>query len=172
MKIKFINTVLLISTLFLTACNFNTLNNDDGKSDNTNKNTSTQEQNQNQKNQSQYNQQKTTNNQNFNNYQSQEQENSHQITPREAEKIVHDDYINEGASEMQVFNFKTNKERSNSKEFYIEYLARDAAGYPLQWCAIVDKNTGSIKSKFNDMNEQEKRLYKEHQKESPMYPDK
>lgn len=58
MKIKYINTLLLISTLFLTACNFNTLNNDDGKSDNTNKNTSTQEQNQNQKNQSQYNQQK------------------------------------------------------------------------------------------------------------------
>ena len=166
MKIKYINTLLLISTLFLTACNFNTLNNDDGKSDNTNKNTSTQEQNQNQKNQSQYNQQKTTNNQNFNNYQSQERENSHQITPREAEKIVYEKFVSGGHSMDEV---KTLYNKSTNERYFIEFMSAHADGYPIRLAVWVNKADGSTSQPIDISTEDEKRRFEEHKANSKIY---
>lgn len=147
--------ILLLSSLFvLAACgqhdNGELKNNDSEKSEN--------KENSNNKNRSDQNQ---------NNRNSQQQ---NQITARDAEQIVHDHYINDlSATEAQVGDFKTNMQRSNANEFYVEYFARDAAGTPFSWCAIVNRSTGEIIDKFNDMSEEEQKNLEELKKNSPIY---
>lgn len=147
--------ILLLSSLFvLAACghhdNGELKNNDSEKSEN--------KENSNNKNRS---------NQNQNNRNSQQQ---NQITARDAEQIVHDHYINDlSATEAQVGDFKTNMQRSNANEFYVEYFARDAAGTPISWCAIVNRSTGEIIDKFNDMSEEEQKNLEELKKNSLIY---
>ncbi len=60
-----------------------------------------------------------------------------QMTPQEAEDIVRNDYKARGVNEYQTLNYKTNLERSNEHEYYVEHLVRDAVGTPLKRCAIV-----------------------------------
>lgn len=146
--------LLLSSLLVLAACgqhdNGELKNNDSEKSEN--------KENSNNKNRSDQNQ---------NNRNSQQQ---NQITARDAEQIVHDHYINDlSATESQVGDFKTHMQRSNANEFYVEYFARDAAGTPISWCAIVNRSTGEIIDKFNDMSEEEQKNLEELKKNSPIY---
>lgn len=154
MRFKLLTVSLLSTTLLLTACgqhdNGELKNNDSEKSEN--------KENSNNKNRSDQNQ---------NNRNSQQQ---NQITARDAEQIVHDHYINDlSATEAQVGDFKTNMQRSNANEFYVEYFARDAAGTPISWCAIVNRSTGEIIDKFNDMSEEEQKNLEELKKNSPIY---
>ncbi|MCE0454063.1 hypothetical protein [Staphylococcus haemolyticus] len=154
MRFKLLTVSLLSTTLLLTACgqhdNGELKNNDSEKSEN--------KENSNNKNRSDQNQ---------NNRNSQQQ---NQITARDAEQIVHDHYINDlSATEAQVGDFKTNMQRSNANEFYVEYFARDAAGTPFSWCAIVNRSTGEIIDKFNDMSEEEQKNLEELKKNSPIY---
>lgn len=67
-----------------------------------------------------------------------------QMTPQEAEDIVRNDYKARGANENQTLNYKTNLERSNEHEYYVEHLVRDAVGTPLKRCAIVNRHNGTI----------------------------
>ena len=60
-------------------------------------------------------------------------------------------------------------QRSNANEFYVEYFARDAAGTPISLCAIVNRSTGEIIDKFNDMSEEEQKNLEELKKNSPIY---
>jgi len=101
----------------------------------------------------------------------QEQQEQQSITtPAEAESIVHDHYINDlNATENQVYDFKTSIDRSNEKEFLVEYTTEDAVGTPLPSAAIVDKETGEVIDKFNDMTEEQEQEFEEYQKESPKY---
>ena len=66
------------------------------------------------------------------------------MTPQEAEDIVRNDYKARGANENQTLNYKTNLERSNEHEYYVEHLVRDAVGTPLKRCAIVNRHNGTI----------------------------
>lgn len=54
------------------------------------------------------------------------------MTPQEAEDIVRNDYKARGVNEYQTLNYKTNLERSNEHEYYVEHLVRDAVGTPLK----------------------------------------
>ena len=88
------------------------------------------------------------------------------MTPQEAEDIVRNDYKARGANENQTLNYKTNLERSNEHEYYVEHLVRDAVGTPLKRCAIVNRHNGTIINIFDDMSEKIKKNLK-HLKEKP-----
>ena len=78
-------------------------------------------------------------------------------------------YINKGINKQQVLEFKTNIDRSNANEYYVEHLVRDAAGTPIKFCAVVNKSTGEVINRFNDMNEEEMKEFEEFKKRSPKY---
>ena len=90
---------------------------------------------------------------------------SKQISAQEAEQIVSNYYINKGINKQQVLEFKTNIDRSNANEYYVEHLVRDAAGTPIKFCAVVNKSTGEVINRFNDMNEEEMKEFEEFKKE-------
>ncbi|SGS11986.1 hypothetical protein [Staphylococcus aureus] len=92
-----------------------------------------------------------------------------QMTPQEAEDIVRNDYKARGVSEYQTLNFKTNLERSNEHEYYVEHLVRDAVGTPLKRCAIVNRHNGKIINTFDDMSEKDKEEFEAFKKRSPKY---
>lgn len=92
-----------------------------------------------------------------------------QMTPQEAEDIVRNDYKARGANENQTLNFKTNLERSNEHEYYVEHLVRDAVGTPLKRCAIVNRHNGTIINIFDDMSEKDKEEFEALKKRSPKY---
>ena len=92
-----------------------------------------------------------------------------QISAQEAEQIVSNYYINKGINKQQVLEFKTNIDRSNANEYYVEHLVRDAAGTPIKFCAVVNKSTGEVINRFNDMNEEEMKEFEEFKKRSPKY---
>ena len=89
-----------------------------------------------------------------------------QMTPQEAEDIVRNNYKARGVNEYQTLNYKTNLERSNEHEYYVEHLVRDAVGTPLKRCAIVNRHNGKIINIFDDMSEKIKKNLK-HLKEKP-----
>ena len=154
MRFKLLTVSLLSTTLLLTACG----QHDNGELKNNDSEKREKKENSNKKNRSDQNQ---------NNRNSQQQ---NQITARDAEQIVHDHYINDlSATEAQVGDFKTNMQRSNTNEFYVEYFVRDAAGTPISLCAIVNRSTGEIIDKFNDMSEEEQKNLEELKKNSPIY---
>ncbi|HEB2281005.1 TPA: hypothetical protein RY759_001314 [Staphylococcus aureus] len=92
-----------------------------------------------------------------------------QMTPQEAEDIVRNDYKARGVNEYQTLNFKTNLERSNEHEYYVEHLVRDAVGTPLKRCAIVNRHNGTIINIFDDMSEKDKEEFEAFKKRSPKY---
>lgn len=92
-----------------------------------------------------------------------------QMTPEEAEDIVRNDYKARGANENQTLNYKTNLERSNEHEYYVEHLVRDAVGTPLKRCAIVNRHNGTIINIFDDMSEKDKEEFEAFKKRSPKY---
>ncbi len=92
-----------------------------------------------------------------------------QMTPQEAEDIVRNDYKARGANENQTLNYKTNLERSNEHEYYVEHLVRDAVGTPLKRCAIVNRHNGKIINIFDDMSEKDKEEFEAFKKRSPKY---
>ncbi|HDA2810766.1 TPA: hypothetical protein QE959_000755 [Staphylococcus aureus] len=92
-----------------------------------------------------------------------------QMTPQEAEDIVRNDYKVRGVNEYQTLNFKTNLERSNEHEYYVEHLVRDAVGTPLKRCAIVNRHNGTIINIFDDMSEKDKKEFEAFKKRSPKY---
>lgn len=157
MRFKLLTASLFSITLLLTACsqhdNSELKNNDSEKSENKKSGNSNNKNN------------KVDQNQNNANKQQQ-----NQITASDAEQIVHDHYINDlSATEAQVREFKTNLQRSNENEFYVEHLVRDAVGTPISNCAIVNRNTGEIIDIFNDMSEEEKKNFEELKRNSPKY---
>ncbi|MVK39570.1 hypothetical protein GSK96_04080 [Staphylococcus aureus] len=91
------------------------------------------------------------------------------MTPQEAEDIVRNDYKARGANENQTLNYKTNLERSNEHEYYVEHLVRDAVGTPLKRCAIVNRHNGTIINIFDDMSEKDKEEFEAFKKRSPKY---
>lgn len=95
--------------------------------------------------------------------------NQKQISAQEAEQIVLNYYINKGINKEQVLEFKTNIDRSNANEYYVEHLVRDAAGTPIKFCAVVNKSTGEVINRFNDMNEEGMKEFEEFKKRSPKY---
>ncbi|HDR3202107.1 TPA: hypothetical protein QCM60_000381 [Staphylococcus aureus] len=92
-----------------------------------------------------------------------------QMTPQEAEDIVRNDYKARGVNEYQTLNYKTNLERSNEHEYYVEHLVRDAVGTPLKRCAIVNRHNGTIINIFDDMSEKDKEEFEAFKKRSPKY---
>lgn len=92
-----------------------------------------------------------------------------QMAPQEAEDIVRNDYKARGVNEYQTLNFKTNLERSNEHEYYVEHLVRDAVGTPLKRCAIVNRHNGKIINTFDDMSEKDKEEFEAFKKRSPKY---
>ncbi|HHA6707166.1 TPA: hypothetical protein ACONI2_000905 [Staphylococcus aureus] len=92
-----------------------------------------------------------------------------QMTPQEAEDIVRNDYKARGVNEYQTLHFKTNLERSNEHEYYVEHLVRDAVGTPLKRCAIVNRHNGKIINTFDDMSEKDKEEFEAFKKRSPKY---
>lgn len=92
-----------------------------------------------------------------------------QMTPQEAEDIVRNDYKARGANENQTLNYKTNLERSNEYEYYVEHLVRDAVGTPLKRCAIVNRHNGTIINIFDDMSEKDKEEFEAFKKRIPKY---
>ena len=92
-----------------------------------------------------------------------------QMTPQEAEDIVRNDYKARGVNEYQTLNFKTNLERSNEHEYYVEHLVRDAVGTALKRCAIVNRHKGKIINTFDDMSEKDKEEFEAFKKRSPKY---
>ncbi|MCG9810789.1 hypothetical protein [Staphylococcus argenteus] len=92
-----------------------------------------------------------------------------QISPQQAEDIVRNDYKARGVNEYQTLNFKTNLERSNEHEYYVEHLVRDAVGTPLKRCAIVNRHNGTIINIFDDMSEKDKEEFEALKKRSPKY---
>ncbi|HEG7603085.1 TPA: hypothetical protein SFT06_000014 [Staphylococcus aureus] len=92
-----------------------------------------------------------------------------QMTPQEAEDIVRNDYKARGVNEYQTLNFKTNLERSNEHEYYVEHLVCDAVGTPLKRCAIVNRHNGKIINTFDDMSEKDKEEFEAFKKRSPKY---
>ncbi|UXT29706.1 hypothetical protein MUA30_09175 [Staphylococcus aureus] len=92
-----------------------------------------------------------------------------QISPQQAEDIVRNDYKARGANENQTLNYKTNLERSNEHEYYVEHLVRDAVGTPLKRCAIVNRHNGKIINIFDDMSEKDKEEFEAFKKRSPKY---
>ncbi|MDT2992746.1 hypothetical protein [Staphylococcus argenteus] len=92
-----------------------------------------------------------------------------QISPQQAEDIVRNDYKARGANENQTLNYKTNLERSNEHEYYVEHLVRDAVGTPLKRCAIVNRHNGTIINIFDDMSEKDKEEFEAFKKRSPKY---
>lgn len=61
-----------------------------------------------------------------------------QMTPQEAEDIVRNNYKARGVNEYQTLNYKTNLERSNEHEYYVEHLVRDAVGTPYVALLLID----------------------------------
>ncbi|HEI6334295.1 TPA: hypothetical protein SJF17_002232 [Staphylococcus aureus] len=92
-----------------------------------------------------------------------------QISPQEAEDIVRNNYKARGVNEYQTLNYKTNLERSNEHEYYVEHLVRDAVGTPLKRCAIVNRHNGTIINIFDDMSEKDKEEFEAFKKRSPKY---
>ncbi|WP_245392957.1 hypothetical protein [Staphylococcus coagulans] len=95
--------------------------------------------------------------------------NQNYISAQEAEQIVSNYYLNRGSNGLQAFEFKTNMARSNANEYYVEHLVRDAAGTPIKFCAIVNRNTGEIVDRFNDMSGEEMAEFERFKKRSPKY---
>lgn len=89
-----------------------------------------------------------------------------QMTPQEAEDIVRNNYKARGVNEYQTLNYKTNLERSNEHEYYVEHLVRDAVGTPLKRCAIVNRHNGKIINIFDDMSEKIKKNLKHLKREA------
>lgn len=89
-----------------------------------------------------------------------------QMTPQEAEDIVRNDYKARGVNDYQTLNFKTNLERSNEHEYYVEHLVRDAVGTPLKRCAIVNRHNGTIINIFDDMSEKDKEEFEAFKREA------
>ncbi|HFF7950049.1 TPA: hypothetical protein ACGEY1_002559 [Staphylococcus aureus] len=92
-----------------------------------------------------------------------------QMTPQEAEDIVRNNYKARGVNEYQTLNYKTNLERSNEHEYYVEHLVRDAVGTPLKRCAIVNRHNGKIINIFDDMSEKDKEEFEAFKKRSLKY---
>ncbi|HCV3595743.1 TPA: hypothetical protein OV870_002508 [Staphylococcus aureus] len=92
-----------------------------------------------------------------------------QMTPQEAEDIVRNNYKARGVNEYQTLNYKTNLERSNEHEYYVEHLVRDAVGTPLKRCAIVNRHNGKIINIFDDMSEKDKEEFEAFKKRIPKY---
>lgn len=92
-----------------------------------------------------------------------------QMTPQEAEDIVRNNYKARGVNEYQTLNYKTNLERSNEHEYYVEHLVRDAVGTPLKRCAIVNRHNGKIINIFDDMSEKDKEEFEAFKKRGPKY---
>ncbi|HGO2575768.1 TPA: hypothetical protein ACK0RB_002671 [Staphylococcus aureus] len=92
-----------------------------------------------------------------------------QMTPQEAEDIVRNNYKARGVNEYQTLKYKTNLERSNEHEYYVEHLVRDAVGTPLKRCAIVNRHNGKIINIFDDMSEKDKEEFEAFKKRSPKY---
>ena len=143
MKFKAIVAITLSLSL-LTACGANQHKENSGKSYDTNKKT-----------------QQTDNTTQSNT--------EKQMTPQEAEDIVRNDYKARGVNEYQTLNFKTNLERSNEHEYYVEHLVRDAVGTPLKRCAIVNRHNGTIINIFDDMSKKDKEEFEAFKKRSPKY---
>lgn len=143
MKFKAIVAITLSLSL-LTACGANQHKENSSKSNNTNKKT-----------------QQTDNTTQSNT--------EKQMTPQEAEDIVRNDYKSRGVNEYQTLNYKTNLERSNEHEYYVEHLVRDAVGTPLKRCAIVNRHNGTIINIFDDMSEKDKEEFEAFKKRSPKY---
>ncbi|HDA2021019.1 TPA: hypothetical protein O4400_001646 [Staphylococcus aureus] len=143
MKFKAIVAITLSLSL-LTACGANQHKENSSKSNDTNKKT-----------------QQTDN--------STQSNTEKQMTPQEAEDIVRNDYKARGVNEYQTLNFKTNLERSNEHEYYVEHLVRDAVGTPLKRCAIVNRHNGTIINIFDDMSEKDKEEFEAFKKRSPKY---
>ena len=144
MKLKLLGT-LALSSIILTACGQENVKKtesnpkeEQNKTDNMQTNGSVTNSNSNQK-------QKTA---------------QKQISAQEAEQIVSNYYINKGINKQQVLEFKTNIDRSNANEYYVEHLVRDAAGTPIK---------GEVINRFNDMNEEEMKEFEEFKKRSPKY---
>ncbi|MCR0753684.1 hypothetical protein NEJ36_10695 [Staphylococcus aureus] len=143
MKFKAIVAIALSLSL-LTACGANQHKENSSKSNDTNKKTQQTD--------------KTT-----------QSNREKQMTPQEAEDIVRNDYKARGVNEYQTLNFKTNLERSNEHEYYVEHLVRDAVGTPLKRCAIVNRHNGKIINTFDDMSEKDKEEFEAFKKRSPKY---
>ncbi|HHW6113553.1 TPA: hypothetical protein ACU19P_001678 [Staphylococcus aureus] len=143
MKFKAIVAITLSLSLF-TACGANQHKENNSKSNDTNKKT-----------------QQTDNTTQSNT--------DKQMTPQEAEDIVRNNYKARGVNEYQTLNYKTNLERSNEHEYYVEQLVRDAVGTPLKRCAIVNRHNGKIINTFDDMSEKDKEEFEAFKKRSPKY---
>ncbi len=89
-----------------------------------------------------------------------------QMTPQEAEDIVRNNYKARGVNEYQTLNYKTNLERSNEHEYYVEHLVRDAVGTPLKRCAIVNRHNGKIINTFDDIQKKIKKNLKHLKREA------
>ncbi|EHJ07530.1 hypothetical protein [Staphylococcus simiae] len=171
MKFKLLGVSLLSSALLLTACGQhenNTDKNDDKKTGHEKKTKNKESETKKQTKKDNNEHVDKSNNQKKSNYTNPQSI----ISPKQAEVIVHDDYINNGATEAQVKEFKTNLQRSNENQYLVEYLVADGAGYPINWAATVDKISGNITSKFNDMTDKQSQEYEKIQENSPMYPSK
>lgn len=149
MKIKLLGTLALSSALLLTAC---------GQEEE--KEESKPKEEQKKTDETQAHEDATNNNQH---------ETNNTISPQDAEQIVSNYYINRGSNGLQAFEFKTNMARSNANEYYVEHLVRDAAGTPVKFCAVVNRRTGVVVDRFNDMSEEEMAEFEEFKKRSPKY---
>lgn len=149
MKFKLLGTLTLSSVLVLTACG-----QDEKKEDS----------------QPKEEQKKTDETQTYEDVQNNnQQETNNNISAQDAEQIVSNYYINRGSNGLQAFEFKTNMARSNDNEYYVEHLVRDAAGTPVKFCAVVNRRTGVVVDRFNDMSEEEMAEFEEFKKRSPKY---
>ena len=147
MKLKLLGT-LALSSIILTACGQENVKTESNPKEEQNKTDNMQ-----------------TNGSVTNSNSNQNKNSSKQISAQEAEQIVSNYYINKGINKQQVLEFKTNIDRSNANEYYVEHLVRDAAGTPIKFCAVVNKSTGEVINRFNDMNEEEMKEFEEFKKE-------
>lgn len=154
MKIKLLGMALLSSALLLTACGQENDKKEDSKPKEEQKKTD------------EIQTEKNVTNIDSNNHSETVHNN---ISPQEAEQIVSNYYINRGSNGLQALEFKTNMDRSNANEYYVEHLVRDAAGTPIKFCAVVNRNTGEVVDRFNDMSEEEMAEFEEFKKRSPKY---
>ena len=61
-------------------------------------------------------------------------------------------------------NLKTNIDRSNANEYYVEHPCKRCSRNSYKICAVVNKSTAVI-NRFNDMNEEEMKEFEEFKKE-------
>ena len=167
---KKILSIALISTILLSACLINIIQDDKNREDKDKKQTQTQELHNN-KNHNQNTQQNEVNQSTQNNEITQ-QTKDNQSTHNNTQELSEAQAIQKAKnvfSSGAYHEFNIDRNRTNDQEYVVTFLLNDAVGFPMKAATTVNKTSGEVGNLIDDRTEADKQNHIQHANESSMY---